>query len=93
MQYEYKTMTYEWIEEELKDGEIVDVMHLDGAPVISDDDDTDWALVCDDWEKDVKSWAYVKNGKLPEFFLNAFNDPVKKVPTRYINEFNKAQEK
>jgi hypothetical protein len=42
MKYEYKTIVYEWIEEELDEyGDIVDVMHLDGAPVISDDDNTD----------------------------------------------------
>jgi len=43
----------------------------------------------DDRDLVCRSWAYVTDGKLPERFLDAYDNPVAKVPKRFIEEFNR----
>ena len=40
-----------------------------------------------------RSWAYVADGKLPEFFGNAYGDPETKVPQRYHKALARALNK
>lgn len=37
-----------------------------------------------------RSWAYVEDGKLPEYFLDAFDKQTIKVPLRFITELESA---
>ena len=41
------------------------------------------------WGTD-RSWAYVENGKLPEFFTDGCGDEDTKVPKRFIKEVERA---
>mgnify|MGYP001618257199 CR=1 FL=1 len=41
-------------------------------------------LVCDD--DNGRSWAYMEDGKLPEYFQDAYQNDVCKVPVRFHNE-------
>mgnify|MGYP001040495038 CR=1 FL=1 len=93
MKYDYKNVTYEWVTEDVLDGEIVGVTHLKHTPIVTTNKNTDWALVCEDWITGVKSWAYVLDGKLSSVFLNAYGYTHRKVPARYIKEFNNVNNK
>lgn len=48
----------------------------------------DLVLVRDD--DNGRSWAYVTDGKLPEYFSDAYRDEVSKVPQRFHNEMTRA---
>jgi len=49
-------------------------------------------LVRDTWNamgQSVRTWAYMVNKKMPEFFQDAYQNNATKVPQRYLNEFQK----
>ena len=80
---------YEWDLETWEDGEIVNHNFFDKMQSPSQVESNEHiVLVCDD--QDGRSWAYVKDGKLPEFFLDAYDIPVRKVPKKFHRELKNA---
>lgn len=86
---------YEWdIETVDADGDVIDHDHRDRVHEFDGEDLTmavaedgrRLCLVRDDARG--RSWAYVTNGELADTFLDAYEKPVAKVPTRYRAEFN-----
>lgn len=92
-----KTVEYEWDWEKLFDDaehdadEVQDHWHSDRlipenpwAP-----DKAELCLVCNDfaggWVRG-RSWAYVKDGKLPEWFTDAYGHRTRRVPQRFHKE-------
>jgi len=81
---------YEW-NIETHDGE--DIEDNDFADKLTEHTDTEilnadaLVLVCDvrDYSLD-RSWAYVKDGKLPSYFLDAYDHETRKVPKRFHKE-------
>ena len=94
------TIRYEWDIETWRDDEVVDHDHRDRLHDFGGEELTlavaedGYRLVLvrdrmDDGGVACRSWAYVTDGKLPEQFLDAYDNPVAKVPTRFIEEFNR----
>lgn len=89
---------YEWTLETLEDGDIVDSDFSDrltfGWVKIADSISMDLGLVRNEGN-DIdgitdRLWAYVKNGKLPEYFTDAMREPTGyKVPQKFHNELSK----
>lgn len=90
---------YEWDIETWRDDEIVDHDHRDrlhdfGGEELTRavaEDGYRLVLVRDRFANDdlvCRSWAYVTDGKLPDQFLDAYDNPVATVPKRFIKEFN-----
>lgn len=86
---------YEW-DLELSDGnEVLDHSHFDTCPGLPTEKNVSLVLIRDVWECDEKtgepddledrSWAYIKDGKLPKTFDDGF-----KVPQRFHKELEKA---
>lgn len=51
-------------------------------------------LVRDDWRRRgdaPRSWAYLKDGKLPEYFVDAYDNQTVKVPQRFHAEIDRLQ--
>jgi hypothetical protein len=44
-------------------------------------------------DDDNRAWAYVQDGKLPEYFLDAYNSEYRKVPKKFHDEVAKVEEK
>jgi len=83
-------LRYEWIRESLnKDDEIVDIEHFENFP--GEGQGCDIALVRDA-EGVNRSWAYIEQGSLPEYFYEAglegknTGKPAAKVPARFRRE-------
>lgn len=88
--------TYEWTLEEMKDGEIVDSQFQDILNDIPKEylSGNDLGLVrYEGNERDGVThqlWAYMKDGRLPEYFTNSMGESVDyKVPIKYHNELKK----
>lgn len=86
-----KTVTYEWdIETSDEHGDIQEHDHRDTLaerprPLTKNDA---LVLVCDD--DNGRSWAYVKNGELPDHFSDAYDRPTRNVPKRFHAELEKS---
>lgn len=86
---------YEWTLEEIQDGEIMDSDFADTLPLTwLTEPNTDLGLVRNEGSESEgvndRLWAYVKDGKLPEYFSNAMGEVVGyKVPQKFHNELNK----
>lgn len=89
---------YEWDVETVEDGEVVDhhfcENYADAHKVCSDImADTsggqlaEIVLVRDHIYS--RGWAYVKNGVLPEYFADALDEQLTKVPLRFVKEVAK----
>ena len=86
-------VTYEWIFEELdEDGNIVDCDFSDTLTSANNNlDGYDFGLVRNEGNEVYgitdRYWAYVKDGKLPEYFQNGGGHTIKiKVPQKYHKE-------
>jgi hypothetical protein len=95
------TTTIEWLGEELVDGgedaDIHDVMHAESYTSLVDmmrySTHKRLGLVRDrrsGHDALCRSWAYIVNGKLPEYFEDAGGAQVAKVPARYHAELARA---
>ena len=89
------TVYYEWDAEgvDRSTGDITAHHHTETALEMvemfkSHPDDTDMVLVRDD--DNGRSWAYVKDGKLPTHFENSYQVPGAKVPIKHQREFDRA---
>ncbi len=86
-----KNIQYEWIIEEIDVGFI---LGFETCPSLKDYPETHYeiALVLMDWNSTTegKYWAYVKDGIMSTVFLDAFGieHDYKKVPEKFIKEFN-----
>lgn len=87
--------SYEWTLEEIQDGEIIDSSFLD---TLSFDKaylaGNDLGLVLNIGNENTgvseRYWAYVKDGKLPEYFTNENGESIGyKVPVKFHNELKK----
>jgi hypothetical protein len=83
------SISYEWDYETVDEfGDILDHNHADKLSQFTDQDKTDsLVLVRDEGNENEgvvnRSWAYVKEGKLPEYFKDAAGCEVSKVPKRF----------
>lgn len=91
--------TYEWCCEVLEDGDIIDNHFEDKLQDIDKDtlpgNDLVLVLVEGNENEGVTNtlWAYVKDGKLPEYFADSSLLPTGyKVPIKYHNELKKYYE-
>lgn len=81
---------YEWDYETVnKDGDIIDHNHADKLTEFSEVCKTDTLVLVRDSDNE-RAWAYVENGKLPEFFSDAYQRPTTKVPKRFHKELANA---
>lgn len=90
-----KLKEYEWlIEERDLDGEILDVDHADKFPGFPKHHQ-EIGVVLDEHRNVymVRSWAYIKNGKLPSHFKDAFGGQTCKVPKRFHDEVKNFENK
>jgi len=91
---------YEWDIEtvDLSDGlplhsayaDILDHCHSDDCPGIPEEHDQRLCLVRDH-DFDVRSWAYVMDGKLEAWFRDAYGARVAKVPQRFHRELERSK--
>lgn len=87
--------TYEWDYETVdENGDIVDHNHADQLSKFTDGDKTNTLVLVRDVESENngledRTWAYVKDGKLPEYFSDARGALVYKVPQRFHAELKK----
>ena len=96
---------YEWdveqcnaIETEiLEEGEIIEHWFQESYRELSEfmaavvfDPAIDWQTVLVRNDDNGRSWAYMEDGKLPEFFEDAYQHRVAKVPKRFHAEILKA---
>lgn len=85
-------VTYEWDYETMDENDdIIDHNHADKLEVFNDVDITPTLVLVRDVgnaEQGLvdRSWAYVKFRHLPEYFTDASNCKVAKVPQKFINE-------
>lgn len=84
------TATIEWLLEEMDGAEIIDVHHAESyaqaASWMDEGKTYRVGLVRDLPRLGGRSWAYVTDGKLPEYFTDAFDDQTAKVPAKYARE-------
>ena len=85
---------YEWdLESYDENDEISDHDHSDNCPGLPDDSSTKLVLVrdvIDDCKGLIdRSWAYVVDGKLPESFCDAYDQPCYTVPKRFHKELER----
>lgn len=91
-------ITYEWTLEVITEGDIVDNDFSDALSFNKDDlVGNDLGLVRNEGNEvagiEDRHWAYVKDGKLPEYFTNAEGQSVSiKVPIKYHNELKRYYE-
>jgi hypothetical protein len=77
---------YEWDYETVnQDGDIIDHNHRKELNQFTDQEKTDTLVLVRDKGHE-RSWAYVENGKLPDFFCDAYKRPTVKVPKRFHKE-------
>ena len=55
------------------------------------DKDCEFVAVLVRTDDDNRAWAYVEDGKLPEFFLDAYNSEYRKVPKKFHDEVAKVE--
>lgn len=86
-------ISYEWTVEVMQDGDIVDSSFYDNFADIPADDFTnnDIGLVRNEGNEMQgvvnRYWAYLKDGKLPEYFTNELGESVNiKIPAKYHAE-------
>jgi hypothetical protein len=98
----YGKPTYEWVFEELDDyGDIVSVDHPNNSEIpellkLSKQDKYDLGLVRDRFNmygEHIRGWAYIEDGKLPIYFLDASKNRVGKVPLHFHKFLEKHQDK
>jgi hypothetical protein len=85
-----RTIVYEWDIESTDDDGEVGHNHFNHCPGIPTDSDSCLVLIynygsVDDGMID-KAWAYVKDGKLDEWFRDAYGSQFRKVPARFQRE-------
>jgi hypothetical protein len=85
---------YEWSLETVEDGDIVDSDFSDKLDFAKDElPGKDLCLVRNEGNENEgvtdRFWAYVKDGKLPEYFSSSEGEVNIKVPIRFHNELNK----
>lgn len=85
---------YEWDYETVEDGDIIEHNHSEKLSWFKESDKTDTLVLVVDIgnERDgltERYWAYVYDGKLPEYFTDSYNEPIRKVPQKYHNELRK----
>lgn len=69
--------------------DIIDHEFFDKCPGIPEDPAQRLVLVRNHYYQ-FKSWAYVENGRLPEWLTDAHGHPIAKVPKRFCEELAKA---
>ncbi len=75
---------YEWDKERIDEhGDIID---HDFADALKDLKNREGILVLVRDDPHGRSWAYVEDGKLPEYFVDAFGNQTAKVPQRFHKE-------
>ena len=86
-------VAYEWTLETVEDGDIIDSNFADNLTEIDNADliGKDLGLVRNEGNENDgvtdRLWAYVKDGKLPEYFSDSMGTPIAiKVPQRFHNE-------
>ncbi len=89
-------ITYEWCCEILDDGDIIDTNFADKLQDIGKDElaGNDLVLVLNEGNENEgitnRLWAYVKGGKLPEYFADSMHTPTGyKVPVKYHKELER----
>jgi len=88
-------IAYEWCFETVDDGDIIDSNFADKLSDFTDSDKTDTlCLVRNEGDEinglEDRLWAYVKDGKLPEFFEDGRGKDVDvKVPLKFKNELSR----
>lgn len=88
-------ITYEWCYETLEDGDIIDSDHEDKLHDFTEDRITDTLCLIRNLGNENeglvdRSWAYVKDGKLPDCFSGVNGEyPYQKVPKRFKEELEK----
>lgn len=94
------TVYYEWDVETIavgetdkyEDGEVLDHHHCDTYAEAMEfaasepDPGTRYVITLVRDDTDGRSWAYIEDGELPEFFEDAYYFPVAKVPQRFVKE-------
>lgn len=85
------TVKYEWDYETVEDGDIIDHNPVDKLSEFGEGDVTDTlVLVRHSGNENAglkeRCWAYVTDGKLPEWFVDDYGNPQYKVPQRYHAE-------
>ncbi len=82
------TVTIEWIIEEMDGDEIIDVQHPETyAQALSwmyPNTDYRVGLVKD--RQDGRSWAYIEDGAIAEYFTDSYGEEMGKVPAKYVRE-------
>jgi len=90
--------TYEWdcelhTEGELKDSEVLSHSYLTDYRRVKEfidaavpDEGCEFVAVLVRTDDDNKAWAYVQDGQLPKFFLDAYNSEYRKVPKKFHAE-------
>jgi hypothetical protein len=81
--------TIEWLLEEVDGDEIVNVHHAESyAQAVSwQENDTEYNVgLVRDLPRGGRSWAYIEDGKLPEYFTDAYGEETAKVPAKYHRE-------
>jgi hypothetical protein len=89
---------YEWVIEELDgpdsdDVEIVDVTHADtyvGALKFAGQHEHARIALVRDTDRE-RAWAYIEDGRLPEYCEDAFSRRVARVPLRFRAQFDACQ--
>ena len=85
-----KQVFYEWDWETVEDGDVVNHNFADKLSEFHDCDKSDeLVLVRDDFtDRGLdRTWAYVKDDKLPEYFQDAYQRDETRVPKRFYKEF------
>jgi uncharacterized protein (UPF0128 family) len=79
----------EWLLEEVDGNEIVNVDHAETyAQVVSwQEAGKDYSVgLVRDLPSGGRSWAYIEDGKLPAYFMDAYGEETAKVPAKYHRE-------
>lgn len=84
-------IVYEWDYETWEDGEVIDHDHEDKLKSFTPDRKTDHLVLVRNEGSDAEGltdrhWAYVVEGKLPEFFSDTRGEISIRVPVRFHNE-------
>lgn len=81
--------TYEWDIETMDGDDIVDHNHSDRIPCAPLLENEVLVLVRDNRD-DGRLWAYVIDGKLSPWMMDAYENEVRPTPQRYLKEFAKS---
>lgn len=83
-------ISYEWdIETTDADGDIIDHNHRDKLNEYRKEELESGDLVLVRTDSEGRSWAYVENRELPEYFQDSFGVNIAKVPKRFHEELKK----